>query len=172
MKIRAAELSDAEGIAKVHVDSWRTTYKDIIPENFLENLSYQSREELWIYIIQKGSVIVAETDEGQIVGFSSCGKERSGNYKGYQGELNAIYILKEFQGQGIGKALFNSVMKELRKLGMNTMLVFVLADNKSALFYEAMGGKAIDKVGVEIAGKKLKELVYGWDNINTLSNKE
>ncbi|KAF0820926.1 MULTISPECIES: hypothetical protein [unclassified Cytobacillus] len=51
MKIRAAELSDAEGIAKVHVDSWRTTYKDIIPENFLENLSYQSREELWIYII-------------------------------------------------------------------------------------------------------------------------
>ncbi|KAF0820925.1 MULTISPECIES: GNAT family N-acetyltransferase [unclassified Cytobacillus] len=115
---------------------------------------------------------MAETDEGQIVGFSSCGKERSGKYKGYQGELNAIYILKEFQGQGIGKALFNSVMKELRKLGMNTMLVFVLADNKSALFYEAMGGKAIDKVGVEIAGKKLKELVYGWDNINTLSNKE
>lgn len=172
MKIRAADLSDAEGIAKVHVDSWRNAYKNIIPEEFLENLSFQSREELWIDIIPKGSAFVAETDEGQIVGFSSCGKERSGNYKGDQGELSSIYILKEFQGQGIGKALFNSVMKELMKLGMNTMLVFVLADNKSALFYEAMGGKAIDKVEIEIAGKKLKELVYGWDNINALSSQE
>lgn len=172
MKIRAAELSDAGGIAKVHVDSWRTTYKNIIPEEFLENLSYQSREELWINIIPKGIVFVAENDEGQIVGFSSGGKERSGDYKEYQGELSSIYILKEFQGQGIGKALVKSVTKELGKSGMNTMLVFVLADNNSTLFYEAMGGKVIDKIEVEIAGKKLNELVYGWDTIDTLSGQE
>ncbi|MBG9446181.1 GNAT family N-acetyltransferase [Cytobacillus firmus] len=172
MKIRAAELSDAGGIAKVHVDSWRTTYKNIIPEEFLENLSYQSREELWINIIPKGIVFVAENDEGQIVGFSSGGKERSGDYKEYQGELSSIYILKEFQGQGIGKALVKSVTKELGKSGMNTMLVFVLADNNSTLFYEAMGGKVIDKIEVEIAGKKLYELVYGWDTIDTLSGQE
>ena len=172
MKIRAAELSDAGGIAKVHVDSWRTTYKNIIPEEFLENLSYQSREELWINIIPKGIVFVAENDEGQIVGFSSGGKERSGDYKEYQGELSSIYILKEFQGQGIGKALVKSVTKELGKSGMDTMLVFVLADNNSTLFYEAMGGKVIDKIEVEIAGKKLYELVYGWDTIDTLSGQE
>ncbi|EWG12883.1 GNAT family N-acetyltransferase [Cytobacillus firmus] len=172
MKIRTAKLSDAGGIAKVHVDSWRTTYKNIIPEEFLENLSYQSREELWINIIPKGIVFVAENDEGQIVGFSSGGKERSGDYKEYQGELSSIYILKEFQGQGIGKALVKSVIKELGKSGMNTMLVFVLADNNSALFYEAMGGKIIDKIEVEIAGKKLNELVYGWDTIDTLSGQE
>lgn len=172
MRIRAARLSDAGGIAKVHVDSWRTTYKNIIPEEFLENLSYQSREELWINIIPKGIVFVAENDEGQIVGFSSGGKERSGEYKEFQGELTSIYILKEFQGQGIGKALVQSVTKELGKLGMNTMLVFVLADNNSTLFYEAMGGKVIDKIEVEIAGKKLNELVYGWDTIDTLSGQE
>ncbi|MBG9587502.1 GNAT family N-acetyltransferase [Cytobacillus firmus] len=172
MKIRAAKLSDAGGIAKVHVDSWRTTYKNIIPEEFLENLSYQSREELWINIIPKGIVFVAENDEGQIVGFSSGGKERSGDYKEYQGELSSIYILKDFQGQGIGKALVKSVTKELGKSGMNTMLVFVLADNNSTLFYEAMGGKVIDKIEVKIAGKKLYELVYGWDTIDTLSGQE
>ncbi|KML41775.1 GNAT family N-acetyltransferase [Cytobacillus firmus] len=172
MKIRAAKLSDAGGIAKVHVDSWRTTYKNIIPEEFLENLSYQSREELWINIIPKGIVFVAENDEGQIVGFSSGGKERSGDYKEYQGELSSIYILKEFQGQGIGKALVKYVTKELGKSGMNTMLVFVLADNNSTLFYEAIGGKVIDKIEVEIAGKKLYELVYGWDTIDTLSGQE
>ncbi|USK48097.1 GNAT family N-acetyltransferase [Bacillus sp. CMF12] len=90
---------------------------------------------------------------------------RSGKYKEYQGELCSIYILKEFKGQGIGKSLAKSVIKELEKLGINTMLVvFVLENKNSRLFYEAMGGKIIDKIEVKIAGKKLNELVYGWDN--------
>lgn len=169
MKIRAAKLSDASGIAKVHVDSWRTTYKNIIPDEFLNKLSYQRREELWSNNIPEGNVFVAENDEGKIVGFSSGCKERSGKYKEYQGELSSIYILKDFQGQGIGMSLAMSVIKELEKLGINTMLVFVLEDNNSRLFYEAMGGKIIDKVEVEIAGKKLIELVYGWDNISIIS---
>ncbi|WP_306428702.1 hypothetical protein [Robertmurraya siralis] len=41
MIIREATLSDAEGIAKVHVDSWRTTYKGIVSDVFLEQLSYK-----------------------------------------------------------------------------------------------------------------------------------
>lgn len=170
MNIRKAVLNDAKGIAKVHVDSWRTTYKNIIPDEFLNNLSYQRREELWINNIPKGNVFVAENDKGEIVGFSSGGIERSGKYKEYQGELSSIYILKEFQGQGIGKALTNPVIRELEKLGINSMLVFVLEENGSRLFYEKIGGKIIDTVEVEIAGKKLKELVYGWDNIRTLND--
>lgn len=46
MKIRRAKLDDAQGIAKVHVNSWRTTYKDIIPNDFLDNLSVEQRTEL------------------------------------------------------------------------------------------------------------------------------
>jgi len=46
MIIRKAKLDDATGIAKVHVDSWRTTYKGIIPDDFLNNLSYEQRTEL------------------------------------------------------------------------------------------------------------------------------
>ncbi|MFE4523726.1 GNAT family N-acetyltransferase [Cytobacillus firmus] len=168
MRIRAAKLSDASGIAKVHVDSWRTTYKDIIPQAFLDNLSYQRREELWTNKIPKGNVFVAENSEGEIVGFSSGGKERSGKFRNYQGELSSIYILKEFQGQGIGKSLIKPVIKELERAGMYNMLVFVLEENNSRLFYEAIGGKIIDEVEVEIAGKTLNELVYGWDNIKNI----
>ena len=171
MKVRLANLSDANGIALVHVDSWRTTYRNILPDEFLMNLSYKRREHLWETNIPKGNVFVAESDEGKIVGFASGGKESSGKYNEYQGELSSIYILKEYQGQGIGKLLLNTVIKELEKVGTNTMLVLVLEDNNSRLFYEAMGGKKIDKVEVEIAGKKLIELVYGWDNIKNIFDK-
>lgn len=61
-----------------------------------------------------------------------------------------------------------SIIKGIEKLGINTMLVLVLEDNNSKLFYEALGGKKIDEIEVEIAGKLLNELVYGWDNINDI----
>ncbi len=93
MKVRKAAKGDAAGIAKVHVDSWRTTYKDIIPTSFLEQLSYTEREQMWAASLREGHVYVAESDSDGIVGFACGGKERSGKYEGYDGELYAVYLL-------------------------------------------------------------------------------
>lgn len=168
MKIRKAKLEDAKGIARVHVDSWRTTYETIIPSEYLNNLSYESREKLWIDGIPKGIVYVAEDEKGTIVGFSSGGKERTGKYVGFEGELYAIYILKEFQGKGIGKALVKPVVEELHNAGIESMLVLVLEDNNACHFYEALGATKLDSIEVEIADKKLIEAVYGWKDTKSL----
>ncbi|QOY34751.1 N-acetyltransferase family protein [Anaerobacillus isosaccharinicus] len=167
-KIRKAVIADAKGISKVHVHSWKTTYANIVPDEYLTNLTYERREQIWLNNIPNGGVYVAENSEGEIVGFSSGGKERSGKYNGYNGELYAIYILKEYQGQGIGKALVKPIIEEIRGMGLNSMLVLVLEDNTSRLFYEALGGKKLDAIEVEIAGKKLSELVYGWKDIRII----
>lgn len=168
MKIRKAVIADVKGIAKVHVDSWKTTYKDIISDEFLNKLSYESREKLWASNMSNMNVYVAKTDEGEIVGFSTGGKERSGSYPGNDGELYAIYILKEYQGQGIGKLLVKPVIDELLSLNINSMLVLVLEKNNSCHFYEALGGKRLDCIEVEIAGDKLNEIVYGWTDIRAI----
>jgi len=168
LNIRKAVLSDAKGIAKVHVDSWKTTYKNIVSDQYLKNLTYESRDRLWENNIPNGGVYVAENKEGEIVGFSSGGLERSGNYHGFEGELYAIYILKEYQGNGIGKALVKPIIEEITELGLNSMLVLVLKDNISRLFYESLGGKKIDSVEVEISEKKLTEIVYGWEDIRNI----
>ncbi|MEH7236803.1 GNAT family N-acetyltransferase [Bacillus sp. JJ1562] len=168
MKIRKAILSDSKGIAKVHVDSWRTTYSGIVPDEFLDQLSYESREKMWKRGIPNGHVIVAENEQGEIVGFACGGKERSGNYENYQGELYAIYIFQEYQGQGLGKKLVVPVVNQLLDKKINTMLVLVLEENKSCLFYEALGARKLDTVEVEIGGRILKEAVYGWEDILTI----
>jgi GNAT superfamily N-acetyltransferase len=167
MEVRKAVLTDAKGIAKVHVDSWLSTYRGIIPDEFLDKLTYESREQLWEENISRGNVFVAES-KGRIVGFSSGGKERSGKYQGFDGELRAIYLLEEYQGKGIGKLLVDPIIAELRRLTIYSMLVLVLKDNHSRMFYEALGGTIIDTVEIEIAGKKLKELVYGWEDIRDI----
>ncbi|MEM5594184.1 hypothetical protein AAHH67_24905 [Niallia circulans] len=100
MIIRKAKDEDAKRIAKVHVDSWRTTYKGIVPDLFLERLNYEEREEIWKKAIPTGSVFVAENETGEIIGFANGGKERSGQYPGYVGELYAIYLWKPFKDKG------------------------------------------------------------------------
>lgn len=165
MKVRKAVLEDVKGIAKVHVDSWKTTYSNIVPKEYLNNLNYESRERLWKENIPQGNVYVAENDAGEIIGFSSGGKERTSQYPDYTGELYAIYILKEYQGNGIGKQLVKPIMEDLQKQSIFTMIVLVLEENSSRLFYEAIGGKKIDIIEIEIAGKALNELVYGWGDI-------
>jgi L-amino acid N-acyltransferase YncA len=160
VNIRKAVITDAEGIAKVHVDSWKTTYKNIVPDEYLNQLTYESREQLWKNNITNSEVFVAENNEGKIVGFSSGGKERTGKYPNYIGELYAIYILKEFQGNGLGKLLVKPIIVELQKQNIDSMMVLVLEDNRSLLFYEALGGKKMDTIKFEISGKKLNELVY------------
>ncbi|WAH37286.1 GNAT family N-acetyltransferase [Alicyclobacillus dauci] len=167
--IRKANLKDAGNMAKVHVDSWKTTYKGIVPDTYLERLSYERREAMWKHILSNQTndvVFVAEDDEKGIVGFSSGGQERSQNPV-YQGELYAIYLLQAFQGKGIGRQLTNAVVEYLINRGYSNMLLWVLQDNPSRHYYEHIGGKQFSEKVEEMDGKALIECSYVWDDIHT-----
>ncbi|WP_085507333.1 GNAT family N-acetyltransferase [Thalassobacillus devorans] len=168
MKIRKAAVTDAKDVAKVQVGSWHSTYKNIVPDEYLNNMSYESREEKWKEIISSQPVYVAENDDGKIIGFSNGGAERTGKYPAFGGELYAIYILKEHQRKGLGKQLLAPILQELRVKSVYSMLVLVLEDNDASFFYEHLGAEKVDTVEIEIAGKKLKEVVYGWKDIREI----
>ena len=165
MKIRKAELKDITGIAKVHVDSWRTTYKGIVPDTFLDNLSYENREKIWKRGIKENNIYIAEDADDQIVGFATGGKERTGKYEGFNGELYAIYLLERQQGKGLGRELLKSVVDDLKEMKLNSILIWALEENPACRFYEALGGKKIDTAEIMIDGQKLSEIAYGWDDL-------
>ena len=165
MLIRKAGLGDAAGVAKVQVDSWRTTFKGIVPDYFLESLSYDKREPIWKRAVMENNLYIAEDENGHVIGFSVGGKERTGNYEAFPGELYSIFILEKYQGTGIGRLLVNSVVDDLKRKKLNSMLIWVIEENPACQFYEALGGKKIDTREIEIGGKKLSEVAYGWDDI-------
>lgn len=167
MLIRKATLGDASGIAKVQVDTWKTTYKGIVPDDYLDATTYESREQKWKLILTEGNAYVAE-DKGRIIGFSSGGTERTQKYPEFKGELYAIYILEEYQRKGLGKKLLQPVVNDLLHKQIDTMTVTVLEDNPSKLFYESLGAVMLDSLQVEMAGEKLPERVYGWKDIRKL----
>ena len=162
MIVREAKIADAPAIARVNLDTWRTAYREIVPADYLAQLSYEKRETNWRELLVKAEksedfVCVAENDEGKIVGFAAGGCERTGKYV-YQGELFAIYILEEYQRQGIGRQLVRTVAKKLAELTLNSMVVWVLADNSACRFYEFLGGEKVEEnkqAEQELHSKKL-----------------
>src|SRR5215831_7763536 len=98
--VRSAVPADAAAIAHVHVATWRSAYRDLLPADFLASLSESQYEERWTRALRDPAtrIYVAEGGDG-VVGFASGGPERAGE-TGYEGELYAIYVLQEAQGHG------------------------------------------------------------------------
>jgi ribosomal protein S18 acetylase RimI-like enzyme len=166
LKIRAATLDDAMGIAKVQVDCWRTTYKSCLPSEFLDKLSYKHKKESWIKNISDSNhyVFVAENSEGKIVGFADGGKRYTNKFK-CSGDLSSIYLLEDYQKMGVGKKLVNKLFETFNRLGYKTIFVEVLEDNDSKFFYEALGAQLFKSKKINIAGIELNLLIYRWADI-------
>ena len=80
MLIRQAKPDDSAAIAKVHVESWRTTYPGIVSDAVLDGLSIADRQRLWDDTLTShrdaNHILIVEGDDGTIVGFASAGRER------------------------------------------------------------------------------------------------
>jgi ribosomal protein S18 acetylase RimI-like enzyme len=132
MRIRNAEPTDAGAIARIHVDGWRHAYRGILPESYLQGLSYSKREVNWSKWLSENtmSVLVAE-DNGSVIGYVAGAKE------GELGKLLGLYLNPSFIGKGIGKALLvqlEAVMKPSK------LLLMVLKGNTlGTSFYERNG---------------------------------
>ncbi|MGM7701364.1 GNAT family N-acetyltransferase [Pseudalkalibacillus sp. Hm43] len=161
--IRKATIDDVTQIAEVHVSSWKTTYKGIVSDSFLAQLSVERKIEQWTQVIQQtgGFMYVAE-ENGRIVGFVNGGRRRIEEIP-YDGEIYAIYLLSECQGKGFGKRLFEASVDWMKSEGLNSMYVWVLEENSSKFFYEKMGGRAFKEDQLEIEGVKHTEIAYGWE---------
>jgi ribosomal protein S18 acetylase RimI-like enzyme len=165
--VRRALLDDAAAIARVHVESWRTTYRDLLPAEFLASLSESGYTERWQRVIGDGSsrVFLVE-EEAEVVGFASCGRERAGEV-GFAGELYAIYVLEPSQRRGHGRELVRAGVGGLREMGLKDMIIWVLRDNAPARrFYERLGGRYVRKQPITIGPATLEEVSYGWRRLD------
>lgn len=167
MKIRLATIEDATGIARVHVDSWRTTYTGIVDPSFLDSLSYEEREQRWRQVIPSDPPFVAVNKDHEVIGFANGGKERTGKFAPYESEVYAIYLLEPYQGKGLGRKLIQAVVNQLIEAGYESLIIRVLSENEARFFYEAIGGVIVTEGELTIGNKTHKEIVYGWQSLES-----
>ena len=108
--------------------SWQAAYAGLLPDGFLARLSAEERAASWERRIREGvgQVLVIEED-GVVAGFAAFAPA----------QLYALYLLPEFWGRGLGRALHDRVVE-----GMSggSAILWVLATNERAkAFYLRQG---------------------------------
>jgi ribosomal protein S18 acetylase RimI-like enzyme len=151
--IRPATPSDARAIAEIHVAAWRTAYRGIVGDDELARMSVDERAERWTEILggDESRTVVAERD-GAIAGY--CAVFRPSRDEGARpdtAEIAALYVSPDCWRSGIGSALLEQVVTELRtEARWADLTLWVFSANEPALAFYA-------RHGFENAGETVNE---------------
>jgi ribosomal protein S18 acetylase RimI-like enzyme len=166
--IRSATTEDAPAVARVHVDSWRFAYRELLPAALLDALSVEARGRFWEQVITmadpRASVLVAARN-GAIAGFCACGPSREPNAPATEGEIGAIYVDPATTRQGVGRRLMDASLDHLSRNGFTGAGLWVLEGNRIGQgFYEGYGWTPTGRTKSEsIHGTEVTEIHYHLD---------
>lgn len=135
----------------------------MLAEATLVRLSEGRKARQWACELRHGPDGVWVWEDGSlgVLGFGCCGRQRIRTLA-YEGEITMLYVLPDAQGQGIGRRLLLAMLADLRRRGMHSALVWVLAANPSRFFYGRLGGKLVLRRLIDVDGRPVEALGYGW----------
>jgi len=148
--------------------TWQDTYLGLVPFGYLYGMSLSRLEQGFVNELKSNTAIsyVAE-DAGGVVGFISGGYERQGDAV-YNGEIYALYVMKNHQRRGIGAELVSALANKLNHFGIYSMLAWVLEHNPYRRFYEKLCGMYLRKQRMPFSGEMLDTVAYGWIDTNLI----
>lgn len=179
MHVRNATTHDIDRIAMVHLKSWQETYKGIVVDHILDQLSMEQKKKQWEQILvwnegsgvgnqpTYGKTLVGVNHKDEVVAFAHFSKERTGKY-GIDGELTAIYMLKEYHRKGLGSKLLQAGIEHLMEQKFKSMLVWALSENSFKSFYEKFVPIEVDRQFLQIGERSHEETAYGWKDLSQL----
>jgi L-amino acid N-acyltransferase YncA len=162
--IREATSADVSALAHLHVKTFNETHAPIR----MNGPTFEIREYQWREAFQSidGSwfCFVIENQNGELIGFAKGKRYAHRDQLDFSGELNKIYLLREYHGLGLGRRLLGHVARRFLSQGISSMLLFGDAQNPSNRFYEALGAERLFAANGDFHGG------YGWRNLHTLAS--
>ncbi len=143
-QVRRAAFEDAAAIAQIHVRTWQVAYRGLLPDELLEGLDVQQRTSMWRKILgataSSTAVFVAERG-AEVAGFCAIAESsRDQDADGLVGEVGAIYVEPRLWRRGVGQALMDAALRQLRDQGRTQVTLWVLPENESARGFYARSG--------------------------------
>lgn len=138
---------DADSVAVLHAISWRSAYRGIVPDGFLDHEVFAERQAVWRERLQGLATtpafgIVAEDTAGQMIGFAYV---LPGHDPVCGTLVDNLHVHPDLKGGGIGRQLLQAVVRELGPAHTQPLHLWVLDQNEAAKrFYARMGAEFID----------------------------
>ncbi|CAL9639486.1 N-acetyltransferase family protein [Streptomyces sp. enrichment culture] len=144
VRVREMALADCGHVSRIRVRGWRTAYRGLVPQPYLDAMDPATDAERRRAVFTGASAdvvnLVAEDDDGVIVGWACTGPYRDGEGRTADAELYALYVDAGRFGSGIGQALLRESVRRCEAAGHARMLLWVIEGNARARhFYERAG---------------------------------
>lgn len=141
INIRRAYAEDAAVIAQIVNTAWKTAYRGIVPQSYLDSLEDIPREQRLIEGLERLpelSYYLFE-ENGVPVGTASLHPTHDEDTTG-TAEFTFFYFLPSAWRRGYGKQLLDRLKADAKERGFRNICCWVLAKNARAIaFYESQG---------------------------------
>jgi L-amino acid N-acyltransferase YncA len=162
--IREATSADVPALARLHVTTFNETHASVR----MNGPAYEVREYQWRQAFESADggwfCFVIEDPNGDLIGFAKGQRYAHRDQPDFAGELNKIYLLREYHRRGLGRRLLGHVARRFLSQGISSMLLFGDARSPSNFFYEALGADKLFAANGEFHGG------YGWRDLRRLAS--
>ncbi len=168
--LRRACKQDCAGLARVQVESYRASYVDMFPPDFLENLTLAEQEQDWrdwLAANPTDVLLTAAAASGEVCGYVLA-RVQVDAPPDYSAEVLALHVSPAQRGRGIGRALLRGALIELQQRGCANVMLWTLEGNPIRRWYERLGGQKIDCKTWDMDGWLIHEVAYDWDDLSAL----
>lgn len=167
--IRHARTGDAAEIARVHVASWETFYRGILPDELIRSRTFDVRKKTWATCVKQSDrlTLVAARPDDTIAGFASALLLNRAD-DAFDAYLQTLYLEPGSTGGGTGSRLIRALANELVQRGKRSMILRVLRLNRARKFYENLGAR-IEPTDFRIDSGTFDDVTYVFDDLERLA---
>lgn len=155
-------MQDTGLISHIFTTSWRKAYRGLIAQDYLDRLP----DEYWVpsvraWLMDGRFSALLVYRENQPVGCCIFGRGRDEDY-GDWGEIVSLYMLPYAARQGLGGALLDAALDDMRQEGYSRFYLWAIRGNVSAdAFYQSHGFRPTgDTTNFHIGGTPVTDLRY------------
>ena len=145
---------------------WNETYRGIVDDSFLDNMEntteYRIKRQKEKYKNNELNTVYVMLDDDRLIGYTSINHSRD-EEKNDSGDISSLYLLKEYQGKGLGTKLYNYSLNKLILKGYRDYIISCLDKNETNEFYKKKGGKLYNYKYRKIGDKEYKENFYYFE---------
>jgi GNAT superfamily N-acetyltransferase len=164
--LRDATEHDSAAIAHLHAESWRSAYRGMLSDDYLDNRAHSERAAVWhTRFAERASkpffAILAEEGE-QLAGFACVFPHDHPTFGSF---LDNLHVAPQSTGQGIGRQLLGEVARRLvAERTPGGLYLWVIEKNRRARqFYAKAGAVEVERAELPMLDRsRLTEVRCYW----------
>jgi GNAT superfamily N-acetyltransferase len=166
ISLTAASTHDIESIARLHAQSWRSAYRGMLSDEYLDQHVVADRLEFWsarfASVPAERRLVLQAVNDGVLMGFVCVLLDAEPNWGA---RLDNLHVSPESKGTGIGFALFQAAREWIASVSPGTAMHLwcVERNHVARRFYDRQGGTIVEAATRPVAQElSVPELRYWW----------